>query len=185
MLIISISRCILKDPMGCKRSLCITFLDILCLAFSLLAVSPSSRLLKNLDRTPNETARECGASEFVNRHINMAQRPLETGEGGVAETLMQSRWGNEHRKSAELIPEVFKSGTSWSYWAIPQRQTWGTEAFPSPLGLREHSWCLLRDLRVRQTWVSIPHPDPSLNSRGTWGKLLKPLNFSLSCVSWE
>ena len=96
--------------MGFKKSLCITFLDILCLAFALLAVIPSCRLLKNLDRTPNET-RECGASEFVNRHINMAQRPLETGEGGMAETLVQSRWGNEHRKSVEFIPEVFKSGT--------------------------------------------------------------------------
>lgn len=110
MLIVSISRCILKNPVGYKKSLCITFLDILCLAFALLAVIPSCRLLKNLDTTPNETARECGASELVNRHINMAQRPLET-EGGGAEALVQLRWGNEHRNSAEFIPEVFKSGT--------------------------------------------------------------------------
>lgn len=100
MLIVSISRCILKILWVTKEFVYHIF------GYPLPGLCPSGchpllcRLLKNLDTTPNETAREQGASELVNRHINMAQRPLET-EGVGAEALVQLRWGNEHRNSAE------------------------------------------------------------------------------------
>lgn len=60
----------LKDPMGNKKSLCITFFNIrlpgLCPSAH-FAVSPSCNLPKNLDRTSNEMLRVCGASKFVSQ----------------------------------------------------------------------------------------------------------------------